>query len=93
MEKCCNCDCEFKRKKGGYYRYSLEKVVPTSGLAAKERLSDLTESALTPDKRSGRFLCPQCWNRLNETVKYKKSMNEFLQPTASTPCDFIDNLE
>ena len=84
METCCNCACAFKNKKGGYYRHSLDLVVPSSGLPAKEHLSEICGSTLSPTKRSNRFLCPQCWIKLNETVKYKDSLKALFECTAST---------
>lgn len=81
METCSNRDCNFRKRTGGYYRYSLERTVETSGLPARHHLSELTGSTFTPMKRAPKFLCPDCWNKLNEAVRYKASMEELFKST------------
>jgi len=80
MASCANCDKIFKKRADnkGFYRFSLEKCT-TSGEPAREALSSLTGANLTPvgSKRQGQFLCPECWSDLNDTVRYKKSLQEF----------------
>lgn len=84
MASCVNCNSAFKSKTGGYYRYSLEKVVPKSGLPARDHLCEITGSFITPVKGHDKFLCPSCWNKLTETVRFKSSRDSFFGSTTST---------
>lgn len=83
METCSNCDSNFSKKNGGYNRYSLERTIKSSGMPATHHLSDLTGSTFTqdPTNRRLKFLCPDCWNKLNETVRYKASLEAFFKST------------
>lgn len=80
MASCANCDKVFQKRADdkGFYRFSLEKCT-TSGEPAREALSSLTGTKLTPvaSKRQGQFLCPECWSDLNDTIRYKKSLQDF----------------
>jgi hypothetical protein len=86
METCANCASSFKKKPGGsgYYRYSLEnKLGSSSNITAREHLEYVTGSSVTPDskKRSGKFLCHECWNRLGNSFKYKQYVKDFFEAT------------
>ncbi|KAH3898025.1 hypothetical protein DPMN_022222 [Dreissena polymorpha] len=67
-----------------YYRYSLEnKLGSSSNITAREHLEYVTGSSVTPDskKRSGNFLCHECWNRLGNSFKYKQYVKDFFEAT------------
>ena len=84
MAACANCDKEFDKRQDnkGYFRFSLEKPT-TSGTVGRDALSTLTGSTFTPvsSKRHGQFLCPACWSSLNDTLRYKHSLQEFWKRT------------
>lgn len=84
MATCANCDKEFQKRNDnkGFYRFSIEKTLD-AGELARDALSKLTGTAFTPNPstRKGRFLCPSCWWSLNETVRYRVSLNDFMGKT------------
>lgn len=62
----------------------IRKIVESSCLAAREHLAEWSEISLTPVK--GQFLCPQRCNKLNEPVRFRKSLDAFFASTCITLC-------
>ena len=81
MASCANCHNAFAKKPDnkGFYRFSLENPVRFGNQSARDLLTNMTGSSFTPvpNKRSGQFVCPECWGKLNETARYHNSMSEF----------------
>lgn len=87
MASCANCSKDFTKRPGdkGYYRFSLENSLHAGNLTARDLLIDVTGSQFTPvsSKRKGQFVCPDCWNKLNDTARYQHSLKEFWGRTGS----------
>lgn len=86
MSSCANCNGVFKKKPGktGYYRFSLEKHLSSTGSEARSELENITGQPITPVSKllQGKFLCASCWS-LNTSAKYRQSCKDFLGKTAS----------
>lgn len=87
MAACANCKRAFIPKpgeSGGYNHFSLERKLDSSE-TAREQLQHLTGSAVTPKgRKTARFLCPQCWNKLKDTARYKRSLDQFFALTEAS---------
>ena len=83
MAACANCNKAFEKKSKGFFRFSLESLLPLGNQSARDILSSLTGSSFTPvsSKRKGQFMCPECWSSLNKTIRYQHSVNEFWKRT------------
>lgn len=70
----------------GYFRFSLENSVHHSSQTASDVLSQLTGADFTPiaNKSRGQFLCPECWSKLNDTVRYQQSLDKVWEKTQDT---------
>lgn len=86
MDRCANCSAPFKEREKGYNRFSLEKVISATGNTARCHLEQILSVPVTPvsKKTEAKFLCPVCWNELNNAAKYKKAVTEFLGSSEST---------
>jgi len=70
----------------GYFRFSLENIVHHSSQTARDVLSQLTGADFTPiaNNSRGQFLCPECWSKLNDTVRYQQSLDKLWEKTQDT---------
>lgn len=85
---CANCNNIFGKKPDdrGYFRFSLENIVHHSSQTARDVLSQLTGVDFTPiaNKSRGQFLCPECWSKLNDKVRYQQSLDKLWEKTQDT---------
>ena len=85
---CANCNNIFRTKQDnrGYFRFSLENVVHHRSQTARDVLSQLTGTDFTTiaNKSRGQLLCPECWSKINDTVRYQQNMDKLWEKTQDT---------